>query len=222
LPGDESTLFVALSHDGGLLARLGKSRATVWDTADGRRLGTAELPDHEPSCAAFSPDGAALVVAFDRQGVESSLLVWDVAGRKKRLVAPTSAGLVYTLSINDNGEVRVGGGLASAVYDLATGRELTRIDTSFVSHAAFSHDGRRLATATFNEGEDVSLWDVPTGQQVARLPVGMTIRQGLSFSPDGRLLAASGRLGAKDVLRVWDSRPRPDRIVEKAGKEKAP
>jgi hypothetical protein len=68
--------------------------------------------------------------------------------------------------------------------------------------AAFHPDGRRLATA----GRDraVWIWDLATGQEVARLQGHTSYVWSLAFSPDGASLAS----GSGDfTVRLWDTAP---------------
>jgi hypothetical protein len=74
--------------------------------------------------------------------------------------------------------------------------------TDEVFAAAFHPDGTRLATA----GRDraVWLWDLATGQEVARLPGHTSYVWSLAFSPDGATLAS----GSGDfTVRLWDTAP---------------
>jgi len=76
---------------------------------------------------------------------------------------------------------------------------------------AFSPDGKRLASATWKmgpEGEllpdqdcDVKVWDIPGGQEVARLPGHRGTVFSLCFSADGKRLASASLDG---TAKVWD------------------
>jgi WD40 repeat protein len=75
------------------------------------------------------------------------------------------------------------------------GAEESGFDVPECERAVFSPDGRRVATARMNGA--VSLWDVRTGEQVLTLDtpfrrVGGVTFSALTFSSDGRRLAASG------------------------------
>lgn len=68
----------------------------------------------------------------------------------------------------------------------------------------FSPDGRLLATATFRTNT-IKLWETATGRELRNLSTGGQNTTSLSpifaFSPDGRMLAASG---ANNSVKVWD------------------
>jgi WD40 repeat protein len=70
---------------------------------------------------------------------------------------------------------------------------------------SLSADGRRLAVAhgQFLKGE-VKVWDVATGRELLTLRGFGSNLTHVEFSPDGRRLAAVGRLGE---VRVWDAGP---------------
>ena len=74
--------------------------------------------------------------------------------------------------------------------------------TDEVFAAAFHPDGTRLATA----GRDraVWLWDLATGEEVARLQGHTGYVWSLAFSPDGATLVS----GSGDfTVRLWDTAP---------------
>jgi WD40 repeat protein len=72
--------------------------------------------------------------------------------------------------------------------------------TAEVSRAAFSPDGKRLASASSDR--TVVIWDLQTGQPSLTLKGHTGILTGVAFSPDGKRLASSSF--DKTVL-IWDS-----------------
>jgi WD40 repeat protein len=67
-----------------------------------------------------------------------------------------------------------------------------------VNSLAFSPDGITLAAGS--HGGVITLWNLPTRQEVTSLAGHKTIVLGLAFSPDGRTLAS---VGYDTTLRLW-------------------
>ncbi len=67
---------------------------------------------------------------------------------------------------------------------------------------AFSHDGKRLASASFGE-DSIRIWEVKSGQLLHRVPLPDV--RGLALSDDGKMLAAIGRdkSGKKPGVWLW-------------------
>lgn len=97
-------------------------------------------------------------------------------------------------------------GLLLSAPPLSSGQE-RKIEPRFrldhdgrVTSVTFSSDGKLLATGCGATGKAV-LWDLATGMKVRELAGGSDLVRRVSFSPDGKSLAAGGR---DKVIHLWN------------------
>ena len=189
-PGWSSNM---LSADGSVLAYLRQSDVRLWEAKASREVRAIEIRfwDMEASreirnaiefdcffgyiMFALAPDGRTIAVSDDQYAIN----LWDIrSGKLLRCLQQGKKGIPNAYAL------------------------------------AFSPDGRRLASAD-PEAAGVRLWDVVTGKLIRRLPLMKAAdpREGntwigpgpIIFSPDSRLLAASGMTSAGgDEVRIWD------------------
>lgn len=192
---------------------------SVWDTEAGREILAVKGLPYGASLVALSRDGKRLATT----GVDCRIRVFDIpTGKELRAfslatstVVRRSGGLFPLLDRRDSVQWSDTGSPRSLVFD----REARRVaaansgtvkvfDVDSASklfavqgnYAAFSHDGRRLATIC---GEaTLKIWDGQTGREL------QTLRghnaQCLAFSPDGRRLVSGGQDTTVKVWDVWD------------------
>jgi WD40 repeat protein len=80
--------------------------------------------------------------------------------------------------------------------------------TATVTNLAFSPDGQRLASTSYDRS--IKLWDMPSGREVFSLGGHTAGVLAATFSPDGRRLVS----GAIDfTARVWNATPLPDEVL---------
>ena len=182
-------------HDPGDRDHLGREAVGV---ATGRAValsGFVTRPSPPPTFVVFSPDGRTLATRA------RSIELWDVAGRTLRASLEPAG---EAAGFSPSGKI-----LASTthdqrvrLWDVVTGRSLAEEPGQVGAlHAlAFAPDGATLAVG----GEaGVQLWDVVTGPLHTLLRPRAVLEawpvRSLTFSPNGKLLAAAG-----GHAKVWD------------------
>jgi WD40 repeat protein/serine/threonine protein kinase len=132
---------------------------------------------------AFAPGGERLAV-----GTDSTLVLWDIAGRSAVWKSPQAD--FSSLEFSPDGKFLVAGGVGRLVVvrDAADGRIRFRLAShrARIEAFAFSPDGRTLAT-TSADGV-IKLWHVPTGQELFELRGPGADCNRLEFAGDGRHL----------------------------------
>ncbi len=199
----------------------------VWDINTGQEL--IHLPKHDKPivCFDFTPDGKSILTAVGQRTEEIVLRRWDSTTGKElgtaRIPATDQPPWLRPLAFSPDGKSialeeaatakRVEGDRTNVfteyrlyLADVATGRELRRLDATsdVVWSAAFSRDGRLVACQRMDGG--VGVWETATGQArfIARGYPGNSRSDGiatLAFTPDGKTLATVGDSGA---IHLWD------------------
>jgi WD40 repeat protein/serine/threonine protein kinase len=97
------------------------------------------------------------------------------------------------------------------VRDLKTGRRVYTLigHTADVIFIAFSPDGRRIATSSYDR--TIKLWDTDTGREVFTLRGHAGAVVGVAFSPDGNRIVSPSFDG---TARVWDASPFPAEVLQ--------
>jgi WD40 repeat protein len=167
----------------------------IWSPTSGR---AARMVHEGPvTSLTFAAEGAYVVAAAGLRDSKRSLLVWDVRNRKElpRLPWGTDYGKWV---ISPNGRyLAQHNGIAVEVYDLETGRQLSRLlHEDYVHQVAFRPDSQHLATAA--QDRTVREWTL-SGQEMLRLDHGREVDE-VWYSGDGKRLM-TGSPGAPE--RVW-------------------
>jgi WD40 repeat protein len=192
---------------------------SLWTTAPGKLLRRFESAHNAVRKLAISPNGKLLAVGTSvpaggilRIRVGSTLGIWDMAsGKRVRSLSHDVYASALAFS-PDSKTLAVGSPQEISFWDVATGelRHKVKAHGSFVTCLAFSADGKTLASAANGkevgslrgEGDHVILvWDTTAGKVRQRLALGPDRAQAMTFSPDGKKLAAAG-LGT--AVRLWD------------------
>lgn len=200
---------MAFSPAGNLLAVPDSSGdITVWDVIAEKRRHLLKGHTNLVTQLTFSPDGATLIAAHAGRdkGVPVSVVKhWDVGtGKEKLSFILEGGGANRALSADGRLLVTVHGypNKTAKVWDLATKKEIASFDTDSrsVSAAALTADGKVVAIG--GGSGDVKLWELLGGKPRGgfKLESGAAL---LTFSRDGRLLAAKGEVPTEGYL-FWD------------------
>ena len=175
----------------------------IRDAGTGEPAGVAFVPDLPPSeddrymALTFSPDGRWLVLRR-QENVYSILIRVHEAATGKPLHLSKAFNQAY-FSPDGSRLLTAGGHQAALVWDLKTRRIVGRLDADIITDACFSPDGRRVALA--HDNYQLAVWDVERGERLHKPVVESHGARCLTFSPDGRRLAATYGKG----VQVWDA-----------------
>jgi WD40 repeat protein len=178
------------------------------------------------SCVAFSSDGKSLAAATG-----NAVKIWEVRTGKLCGVLAGHAGDVASVAFSPDGSLIAAATLEFREYPRGVERhppgevKLWELDTGKLRRTiqwslrhcsvAFSPNGRFLAVAGWDEfrgasGGTAGVWDVETGERVAKIEGHALGVLSLAFSPDGKLLVTGGEYG---TIKLTDTYTWQDRLT---------
>jgi WD40 repeat protein/tRNA A-37 threonylcarbamoyl transferase component Bud32 len=178
--------FATASYDG---------TVKLWDATTYAVLRTI-VSGGQLRCLAFAPSGDKLATAGGRDG--GGVTVWEAA-TGRRLQHFQTPDRVSSIVFGSDGQTLIFGRKNGLHWgDVATGREIRKLETTAVSSLALSTDGQTLLVA--NEAGQVVFHDAQTGRERYRA-IGPPVRlTAVAIAPNGKTLVSSGMDGA---VRLW-------------------
>jgi WD40 repeat protein len=182
---------VSFSPDGKRLLSGGSdATARIWDVQTGEEVHRIAM-DAKVSFGVFSPDGRTALIGYRELAlidVEKGKELWrrDPPGQHSFTAAFSPDGKMVAAAFQNHGSHEI------QLFDAATGEKKRRClgHSWIVRNLCFLPDGRHLISGSSDK--TLRLWNVATGNEVARVEASEHFTTYLSVSPEGRTVASGG------------------------------
>jgi eukaryotic-like serine/threonine-protein kinase len=185
-----------------VLLKSGRLVYKIWRTNDWQEV---SLPEHLRAglrSAALSPDDRLIAVGYEDGDIRLS----EFPDCGHEVAVAKCKASVYDMHFSPDGKRLISAGADGrvALWDVVRWRESAtwRGHPGPIWCATVSPDGTRLATAGSGPKDAVKLWDITTQRELLTLTADGQFFLHVSFSPDGRTLAATSFAGLAYVWRA--------------------
>lgn len=187
-----------VSSKGHLLVARGGVPVLI-DLKTGKVIGKHKSTAKSMMGAVFHPEGNSFAAVAD-----GKVVIWDTdSNEPRKTIGTKDMGSPRGLAFSPDGQklLTYGGGNV-VILDPQTGKQLQTLPVAHQTGAAFSPDGKHVATASSLK-KNVSLWEVANGKRVREFVDESVILgfETVDFSPDGTTLAGAG---AGPTVCIWD------------------
>lgn len=153
----------------------------------------------------FSPDGKSVLTSSE----DATARLWDVSDGTTFDTVVGSGAPLRKAKFSGDGRyvVTLGNDTPARVFETASPGVIRLHHNSATNAAAFSPDGKLIATASFDQA--VTIWDANIHRPVRVFDNLRAIVIGLAFSQDARFVAAGCSDGSVRLFdwQAWDQRP---------------
>ncbi len=175
----------------------------VWETSTGRELFSLGTDDREfePEVFSFSPDSGQLITVSGK-----IVSAWELATGRRLSTLDTDSTDCWTLCFGPNGKQLATAhefwGNRAVIWDSVSHTVQSRLEghREIVSGLAYSPDGQRIATASFDK--TVKVWDATKGLELFSIKGHTEPVWSVAYHPDGTRLATVSK---DETVRIWDS-----------------
>jgi WD40 repeat protein len=202
-------LSIAITADGKTLVS-GSADKTIklWDLATGKERVTLKWRTRGVISVSIAADGKTLASGSGDGTIE----LWDLSTGKELSILKGHNNHA-TVALTADGRTLASGSMDKAksvkLWDVATGKTRMTLDLGRVRTVALTADGKTVACITVNR--IVTLWDLRTGQERARLRDAGDWRSPLAFTADGRMLASFVPQDA--TVKLWEVATGKERVA---------
>jgi WD40 repeat protein len=175
--------------------------ARIWDAILGKLVRTIESRANDTLFVLlYSVDGSRIIAGHHSGLIE----IWDSASGRRQRALKGHTSIVHGLATDRSGRTLASTARDQTVrlWNLADGEgRVLAVAEACLLRPSWDLDGQRLAVPTAN-GE-ILVWDVSSGDLLARVRAHRGEASDVEISPDGLNAVSSGEDG---VLRLWETR----------------